>query len=413
MALSSQETIELSEHDRSPPLELGEDSLRTIDQRINKTATRLGYEHTSDGSVRLTTSSHVGLVSLPTGTQVRIKPKAAGENFLRLLLYASGTTAATVDSTVAALEGDLFLDAIGALFLDRLEELVQRGLGKEYQTKQDREEYLRGRLDVQRQLSRGKPTATSFEIEYENLTHDTVENQAVLYAAHLLTRLVDQRSVQQSLQQRTTQLRREVTLRPVQSAEIKTVHFDRLNQYYEDILHLASLIIEASFVDNLEAGSQETYGILLNMNRIFEQVVERAATEAVAGKPRTVEEQARIDGLVTGGDPEVNMYPDFVIRDQDGNVQLVGDAKWKTSRPSQSDIYQMTSYQLADDVPGLLLYPAQNGAVETEYVINNQLALHLRELPTNTETTDLRSFGTEISKSLAAEFERVLTNPIS
>lgn len=202
------ETIELGEHDESGPLDLSEEVLDTIDTRINKSTTRLDYEYTEAGKVLLQTSSYVGLVSLPNGMQVRIRPKAAGGNFLRLLLYAHGATAATIDSTVEALHGDLFIDAIGSLFLDRLQRVVRQGLGKDYRTKQAREKYLRGRLDVHRQLSRRNVGATTFEIEYDDLTHDTIENQTALYATHLLTRLVADESIQSGLRQREQQLRR-------------------------------------------------------------------------------------------------------------------------------------------------------------------------------------------------------------
>ncbi|MFP8955054.1 McrC family protein [Natrialbaceae archaeon A-arb3/5] len=404
------ETIELSEHDQSDPLELPGDVLDTIDTRINESTTRLGYEYTGEGTVRLKTSSYVGLVSLPNGMQVRIRPKAAGGNFVRLLLYAHGATAATVDSTVQALQGDLFLDAIAGLFLDRLQQVVQRGLSKDYRTKQAREKYLRGRLDIQRQLSRGNVTGTKFEIEYEDLTHDTIENQVVLYATHLLSRLVTDATLQSALRQREQQLRREVTLRPIRRAELDSIHLDRLTEYYDDVLRLATVVIQSTFVDNMQAGTQETYGLLVNMNRIFERVVERAAEDALSGSSWKVEEQAKIDGIVTGGTPTVTMYPDFVLRDQNNEVQLVGDAKWKTGNPSQSDIYQMTSYQLADDVPGLLLYPSQNGAIETEYQVDNRLSLHLRELPTGHEATDFDAFSERLSGALETEFTTLTSN---
>ncbi|WP_084509959.1 McrC family protein [Haloplanus natans] len=405
-------TIELKEHDQSEPLDLSEDVLDTIDSRINESTTRLDYEYTENGCVRLQTSSYVGLVALPDGRQIRIRPKAAGGNFLRLLLYAHGATAATIDDTVTALQGELFLDAIGSLFLDRLQEVVKRGLGKEYLTTEAREEYLRGRLDVHRQLSRGNVATTKFEIEYEKLTHDTVQNQTILYATHLLTRLVTNRSLQGALRQREQQLRREVTLRPVQASELETIHLDRLDAYYEDILRLSRLVIQSIFVDNLQGGAQETYGLLVNMNRIFEAVVERAAIDAVSRKDEwQVEGQAQVNGLVTGGPPSINMYPDFVLRDQQGTVQLVGDAKWKTGRPSQSDIYQMTSYQLADDVSGLLLYPSQNGAMETEYQVDDRLSLHLRELPTGQDAANFTTFVAELSNAIAREFARLTSYP--
>jgi 5-methylcytosine-specific restriction enzyme subunit McrC len=410
-AIGDSETIVLEEYDQSKPLQLSESVLETIDNRINESTTRLDYAYTEEGKVRLRTSSYVGLVSLPNGMQVRIRPKAAGGNFLRLLLYAHGTTVTTLDSTVEALQGNLFLDAIGALFLERLQHVVKRGLDKDYLTKQARERYLRGRLDVHRQLSRGPVTATEFEVEYEDLTHDTIENQTVLYATHLLTRLVTERAVQSELRQREQQFRREVTLRPIESSELDTIQLDRLNTYYEDVLRLAKVIIESAFVDNLQAGTQESYGLLLNMNQIFEQVVERAAQDALSDSPWRVEDKAQIDGLVTGGTPRVRMYPDFVVRDECDDIQLVGDAKWKTGQPSQSDIYQMTSYQLADNVPGILLYPSQNDSVETAYQIDDRLTLNLRELPTGQDVTDFESFCRGLSDALQNEFDILTSIP--
>lgn len=400
-------TIELDEHDRSAPLDLSEEVLETIDSRINDSTTRLDYEYTSEGDVRLKTSSYVGLVSLPGGKQVRIRPKAAGGNFLRLLLYAQGATTATIDSSVEALEGDLFLDAIGTLFLERLRHLIRQGLRKSYLQTRSREEYLRGRLDVQRQLSRGNPVATRFDVEYQELTHDIIENRAILYATHLLTSLVGERSLQNALRQREQQLRREIPLQPVRVEELDTVHLDRLSAHYENIIPLARLVIQSTFVDNLQSGTRETYGILLNMNDIFEAVVQRAATDALDDTSWSVQGQSQISGLVTGGTPHVRMYPDFVVRDDDGTVRLVGDAKWKTGRPRQADIYQMTSYQLADDVPGILVYPSQSESIETGYLVDDRLSLRVRELPTGVDATDFSSYTRGLSGALSEKFDRL------
>jgi 5-methylcytosine-specific restriction enzyme subunit McrC len=201
-----------------------------------------------------------------------------------------------------------------------------------------------------------------------------------------------------------------VTLRPVHGAELEQIQLDRRHDHYEDILRLAKIIIQASFVDNLQGGTQETYGLLVNMNRVFEAVVERAATEAVTDSAWSVDFQSRINGLVTGGPPAVNMYPDFVIRDDDGQVRLVGDAKWKTGSPSQSDIYQMTSYQLVDDVPGLLLYPSQDGAMTTDYRVDDRFSLYLRELPTAHDVTDSKSLGDVLSSAVTAVVDSLKIN---
>lgn len=170
------DTITLSEHDTSRPLDLSETDLQAIDAEINQERTRLEYEFTAGGNVRLRTSSHVGVVSLPSGRQIRIRPKAAGENFLRLLLYAQDASPDIQEPTVDAERGTLFIDAIGALFLEHVESILHQGLAKEYRREESREQYLRGRLDVQRQLSRGSVATTRFDVEYSNLTHNTLAN---------------------------------------------------------------------------------------------------------------------------------------------------------------------------------------------------------------------------------------------
>lgn len=111
-------------------------------------------------------------------------------------------------------------------------------------------------------------------------------------------------------------------------------------------------MIRSIFVDNLQSGSRENYGILVNMNRVFEAAVERAARDAVRGAALSIEAQYRLNPLVTGGSPPINMKPDFVVSGPDGAIRLVGDAKWKTGRLTQSDVYQLTSYQPPTTSPG-------------------------------------------------------------
>lgn len=401
----SGDAIRLSEYDASQPLDLSEDVLSAIDAEINRTRTRLEYEFSADGRVRLRTSSYVGLVSLPDGVRVRIRPKAAGRNTLRLLRHAREGPLETIETTVNAERGEVFVDAIGTLFLDRVRSLLHRGIGKEYRRTESREPYLRGRLDVQRQLSRGSPVATRFDVEYSDLTRDTVANQAVLYAMHLLVRLVRSRSLQQSLRQYEQLFRKDVTLRPVRVDEIERLHLDRLQTHYADVLELAELVIRSVFVDDFRPGSRGTYGVLVNMNRVFESSVERAARDVVADTDWSVETQSRLRRLVTDGTPTIDMYPDFLLRGPNGRVRLVGDAKWKTGRVSQSDVYQLTSYQLADGVPGLLVYPAQDGAVETEYEVDGRHALRLSELPTDADVSSVEAFARELETALRAEFD--------
>jgi hypothetical protein len=104
------------------------------------------------------------------------------------------------------------------------------------------------------------------------------------------------------------------------------------------------------------------------------------------------------------------MYPDVVIK-RDDEVKLVADAKWKTGTISQSDIYQMTSYMLAHDVPGILLFPQQGGELETSYRVDNRQDLLVREVATRRGPTDV-SFATAFINDLRTTLSEVIEIPM-
>ena len=397
--------ITIPEWSKSGPLNLSERDIEMIDEDINSNRTQIYYEHDQQGRTKLRTTHYVGIVSLPDGPVVEITPKAAGDNLLSLFRYARGINPAVLDSETAVPEGREFIDAIAALYLDELNELMRHGLHTSYRRVQDTEEYLRGQIDVQRQIQRQGMTGTQFECSYDELTTDTVENQSILYATTLLTRLVSDVGLRQGLQRHGMRLRRQVTLRPVQTHELKNVELTRLNEHYAEILRLTELIIRRVHIENFTQGDYPSFSILMDMNQVFESVVERAARDAVAEvEGWSVEGQAEVRGLITGGKYPVRMKPDFVVRDEEGEVVLVGDAKWKVGTPKQSDFYQMTAYQLADEVPGTLVYPAQGGKNLTEYVVREEYPLRLIELPTDEAGMTYEDFVGTLRDSMLDEF---------
>ena len=404
------ETITLSEWSESQPLTLSDTDISFIEKQINADGTKLGIEYTGDGSVVLSSSRYVGIVALPDGPTIEVIPKSAGDNFVSLLQYANGVAAQTIQRRTEVQRGTAFLDALAALFVDEVETILQHGLAKAYQREQETEELLRGRLDIQRQLQRQGTIPTEFEVSYDDLTADIPANQGVLYAAVLLKRITTDQRLRQRLDQQTTRLRREVSVRQVRPHEFADIEVSRLNKYYRDALRLAELIVRNVYIEELREGKRGSYGLLINMDTIFEAVVERAFRDAVNQTAEwdgwQVVGQANVTGLVTGGTPRVQMQPDFVVRNPDGEVVFTGDAKWKTGTVRQDDIYQLTAYQLADDVPGALVYPGQDGAVETEYTVRDRYPMAVHELPTSTDVEDFPAFCatlTQSAKSLLQE----------
>lgn len=400
--------IELSEYEEhDEPIKLSEAAARMLAQEINggddRDGERVKLHYNRDGDAILTATSYVGVVSLRDGPTIQIQPKAAGTNLLSLLRYAHNTTATTFETQTPYRQGQTFLDALGALYEAELRRVLNKGLHTDYQRKSSTEQHLRGQLDLQRQLQRHPPTPTAFECTYDELTHDITANRAILYATSILLGLVSDPSVSQLLQQHQQLLRRRVTLEPVTVQQVERIQLTRLSDYYEDVLRLARLVIGNVFIGELEAGASASFAMLVNMNTVFENAVERAARAAVTDRDGwRVVPQDRSQSLLTGGRHNVTLKPDVTVFDGADTVRMVGDAKWKTSLPKNADFYQMTSYMLARDAPGVLFYPDCNGANASRSVVAEQYPLELVELPTSKEVSNHGEFVTVFKRAVAA-----------
>lgn len=407
------DTVELTEHDTSDELDLSAAALDALEE-LNADKTPLGVTYTRNGTVKLRSAQYVGALSLPDGPTVRIRPKAARTNFLWLLTYAHGVDAATIDREVTAKAGRSFVDAFAALYVAELETILQRGPYREYRRVDERESRLRGRLDLPRQLRRQEPHATEFEVTYDDLTTDTTANRALYQAATRLSGLVGDDDLARALGRQREQLRRWITPEPVRAADVAAVETTRLNAHYERPLRLAEQVLRSSYLDSFRSDDGRTFGLLMDMNRIFERAVERAASEALQFRNGwSVVTQDGIDPIVTGDEAEVDMRPDFVVREGE-TVRLVGDAKWKTGSVRSGDVYQMTSYQLAHDVPGVLVYPDQDSSIETEFTVratDESLPLRAHELPTATAAPSFDDYVDALHSSFRGLLEELCDGP--
>lgn len=371
--------IRISEWDSTGALDLSKTAVEFLRKEVNDTGEMIRVEFTRDGSAILHSKSFVGTLALPDGPTIEIRPKAAGTSLVNLLRYAQGTSSEIIREQTTFSEGTRIVDTIAVLFLDELRSVFSRGLRKSYQSKHQTKKYVRGQINVQRQVQCHLFDQTQFECDYEELTYDCVENQVILAASTVLSSLTSLSDVSSDLLRYVNILRRIVTMRHVQPKEIRNIELNRLNDYYEDILSIAETVLNSVFAGDLEVGSQKSYSLLINMNRIFEQVLTRATREAFPDQVWTIKGQERVGTLVRGT-PDITMRPDIVV-DFHGETVAVADAKWKMSQQN-SDIYQMVSYQLAEDAPGLLIYPEQQGQRENRYDVRSVGTLKLVEVPT-------------------------------
>jgi 5-methylcytosine-specific restriction enzyme subunit McrC len=190
---------------------------------------------------------------------------------------------------------------------------------------------------------------------------------------------------------------------------LDAIELTRLMEYYKDLIRLTKLVLRSIHLDALRVADRDSYALLVNMNTIFEEVVERVVSELAAERGWTTTRQAASTRLVSGGHRRIQIQPDVLVSDGERD-RLVGDAKWKrddpagdSREPSTSDIYQLVAYQVAHGVPGVLFYPEQEQTLESTFQVRDLDTLTLVEVPVT--AADGQSLSTTIQQRVADQLQ--------
>jgi 5-methylcytosine-specific restriction enzyme subunit McrC len=388
--------ISLGEHDHTEPFPVSEadaEFLDTMDERFGMTPITATFQR--DGQVVLSSGAHVGVLTLPSGLRIEVTPKTTVTRLLWALQYAFDTPVDTLDEETEFTSASSFFDAIGTLFHAELRSVFAAGLHRDYVPTNTIETQVKGRINVQQQLQRPSPVTTDFAVNYDEHTTDNQLNQAVLAALQALLSLVSDDELAARLRTQSQRLQQYATPTSITPADIRNIQLSRLNDHYAALLELATLVLEREFFEDVRAGTQRSLALFVNMNHVFERIVERAFRDATRNTTHRVEDQASIPNLIDGPHA-VSMRPDVLIRNTDNEPLLVADAKWKThsGSPTAADIYQLTSYILTLDIPGVLIYPGREKTTATSTVGDHQLRSF--ELPTDAPATTYDEYVHEL-----------------
>ena len=305
----------------------------------------------------------VGVLAVP-GATVEILPKIEGSEPAAVRRALTGMLAIAWDLPIADSEPALLatqranlLEILIRLFADRLLVAVRRGLPHRYRQRDDDLQFLRGKLDIPRQLVRNTVRLDRLACRFEELSVDTPLNR-VLKAA--VTRLASVSGSDRNLR-RLAELsaRFEFVGRSSVPAR-EPVRLDRTNTAFHRLYRLARILLGREW-QSTTSGVSEGFALLFPMNDLFEIFVGRTMRAVLA--PRSVRLQDS-GNYALEGDSELQrlfaLRPDIVV---DGDIVI--DTKWKqlnadepTLGVSQADVYQMLAYARAYQARRLvLLYP--------------------------------------------------------
>jgi 5-methylcytosine-specific restriction enzyme subunit McrC len=355
--------VVLSVRDRALARELGDGS-----------AGRLVVEELREG-VRLRSSSWIGVVRFEQ-LEVRVEPKLAGDSLrvVQMLEVTRGLEALRRNSGVRELHAqgaDLF-DLIACLLADECERLVKGGLLHGYVEEEDDLPAARGRILWDRQVLRRPGRVDRLACRFDELRQDVVENRLLAAALASCARRVRHEGVAKRARELEALLREVCDPEALTTPDVTGLVYDRLNTHYREAHALAKLVLAGKGTDDLLAtGDRRCFAFLLDMNALFERLMEVVLRFALGAEPLRVHAQQRNRSIlwdVTRQRPYAPVIPDFVVEPRDGpGPRLTVDAKYKTYDERQlatSDVYQGFLYAFAyaggDRAPrALVVHPSE------------------------------------------------------
>ena len=331
------------------------------------------------------------------GRSVEILPKIDGTG-TKSRLSLVRMLSVTYDLRVS--EGELaqlqtqrktLLELLIGLFARRLSHAMKGGLQRQYISHEEDQPFLRGSLDIGRQLSRRPVAPTLLMCRFDELSENTPINRLLKATAFRLLRVCKSSNTRRELQIILDSFH---NIAHTNNPLSERIHLDRSAAAFSTLIALARLLLSGDW-QNTTSGRSAGTALLFPMNILFEQYITKRAQQAV-GQEIVRKQQSKHHALKN---QLFQLRPDLVF--EYGDQPIILDTKWKQldrTDPkrlgvSQSDIYQMLayghSYTTAQQKPRLvLLYPHNADLSEPEGVLR-QWSVTGSDLPLSIATVDI------------------------
>lgn len=302
-----------------------------------------------DGKPRIRVGPFAGIIQL-SNKRIHFSTKVNTKLFCMLsFLKSEDEFLYDPNTQIEIREGVNFFDVIGRFFLNHLNDLLTRGLLKKYIRKSENLRFLKGKILIKNQIRENLIDKSKFFCEYEDMTFDNLENRIVLSALNSLIPLIKFNiKSKNELRRLEIVLKDFISLVRIYPHECNLVRFNRVNQYYEDIIGLSKLILEERFIRSVYKGESRGFNFIVNMNKVYEEFITEIIKEIISLDPEfnnfEIETQSRFNKLVKGG--EIIIRPDIVIKKNDEEYPVIIDTKYKRGDVA-SDYYQVIAYSLA------------------------------------------------------------------
>lgn len=352
--------------------------------------------HVKGGRPYIKTGRYVGTVQTKDGQVIEILPKIykSGDRaeedialcrrvFLRMLsCFQQSQVKSFQEAALSTKENFPILEAYISRYLSEVERLLMDGLKKNYFQVEENQKFLKGKLLINKQISKNCVDKTRFAVRYSKYIEDIPQNRIIVSTLYKLSK-TSQSSVNVS---RSYSLLSAFSDIPpssnVESDLLLSLRSNRLFSNYENLLQWSSqFLLNKGFTTF--SGNHVNQSLLFSAEKLFESFIAHLFKKYA--KDYAVSSQHSKYFLVDKyGDTEHGKFrlrPDIVVESKDSKNfadydTIIIDTKWKnldSSAPDKNylidikDMYQLYAYgqkyhlgdsYFLDIIPKLvLIYP--------------------------------------------------------
>lgn len=349
-----------------------------------------------DGRQWLRLDSHVGVLESPCGQVIEILPKHHVEGdcevssrhmLCKLIASALDIQAREVQEAGLQLFDTSLSEWVMRQFLLALEHLLKRGLHFDYQRIEEEQRFLRGQLDVVKQMRQPPGRQHYFRIRHDVFLPDRPENRLLQSALSVVCKTTQDADNWRLAHELAGMLHELPSSRDVEG-DFCAWRNDRLMAHYLPVKPWCELILYRQ-MPRAVAGDYRGISLLFPMERLFENYVARWLRSRLQPGARLITQASRHALCVHAGQAMFLLQPDLLI--EQGVHKWVLDTKWKRLDEadrqnkyglSQADFYQLFAYgqrYLGGQGEMVLIYPAWRGFTVPllEFEFDAHLRLHV------------------------------------
>ena len=273
------------------------------------------------------------------------------------------------------------LDILAKVFSKKLLNELQKGLYREYVSKEEALSTIKGKILISKSIKENTINKNKMNCKYDEFTEDNLFNAILKRAISVILFSIKNDDVKKELNIINNVLN-DISDIYIPNNIILNYKLNRMNNRFLECFTLAKLILLNSSMDK-SLGKENGFSILFEMNYLYEEYIGVLLKEVFNDTNISINTQEKSRYLLWNTLKERNeiaLKPDIVIY-KDNKPKVIIDTKWKRSSIdnretySQSDIYQMyayiTTYTECEEC--ILLYPREENISHSEWKLNQNI----------------------------------------